>query len=457
MKPICAFLSSVSFSCLYALRSLWRSPSRTILTLSMVAVGTFVATLSLALGMGAYTTIIKIVTQSGIGDYQLLPEASLRRPDFFATFPFAPNSPLRMLLADFGLTYSPRAETAGVLASESTSAGVQLIGIDPEREPTVSRLHQTITQGAFFTSHATPGRDKTQTSIISHEDPPELISPEQTAPRRIFALIGLTLAQKLAASPGSEISFMSQAANGSIVAEIFTVKGVFDLGNPMQNFRTVFVPIDDFQDMTALDRQVHRVLIRDNPQEPLDADVLATQVSALKNTLSDGKSYPPDSPVVLVNWRMIAPELHGSIEADRKGNIILLAFVLVIVLLGVSNTMMMSAYERSHEVGLLKALGTQIHHILLMLHIEAFLLVTTGAAIGALLSWCVAPIVSIPLGENGMSWAGVVIRSMDAHPTLGDYAGSAAAIILCGLLASLPPVLRVVRMTIIEALREEGP
>lgn len=448
--PLSSLLGTFSVCFRYAVRSLWRNPSRTFLTLLMVAIGTFVATLSLALGMGAYTTIIRLVTESGMGDYQILPAAILNKPDFFQTLSFGPEAPLRMLLTKARLTYSPRTETAGVLASENTSVGVQVIGIDPEREPTVSRLPQSLTQGAFFHSYPMPGKPETQ---------PDPASQDHGALKRIPALIGLTLAQKLAASPGSQVSFMSQAADGSIVAEIFEVLGVFDLGNPMQNFRTVFVPIDDFQDMTALDHRVHRIVIRDNPEEALDADALSAQVSALLSNLiptSDNGGKVADAPLVLADWRVLDPELYASIEADRKGNIIMLAFVLAVVLLGVSNTMTMSAYERSREVGLLKALGTQVHRILLMFHFEALLLVTTGSVLGALLSWFVTPFVSIPLGEKGMSWAGVVLRSMEARPTVGDYAGSVAAVVLCGLLASIAPVLRVARMTITEALREDG-
>jgi putative ABC transport system permease protein len=433
LKQIYSSITALGFTLRYAMRSLRRNPSRTYLTLGMIAVGTFVATLSLALGMGAYTTIIALVTQSGLGDYQILPEAQLKRSDFYESFPFSKDTPLWAELERMGLTFTPRAETAGILASELQSVGVQVIGIDPQHEPLVSRLPETIVEGGFFRPHPMTG-------------PPQV-------------LIGTALAAKLRANPGSELSFIGQAGDGSIVAENVSVRGIFDLGNPMQNFRTVFFDLQILQGISALGNQVHRILIRDNPRRPLVPEALARDISAMWSPHSEESSNfaYSDSKLIVADWRQLVPELSESIEADRKGNIIFLFFVLLVVLIGVSNTMMMSAFERSREVGLLKALGTHVHRIFLMFQLEAAIIVTTGSLLGALSSWFIAPHISIPLGEKGMSWAGVVLRSMQARATWNDYASSVASIFICGMIASVPPVIRVLRKTITEALQEDAP
>jgi putative ABC transport system permease protein len=60
---------------------------------------------------------------------------------------------------------------------------------------------------------------------------------------------------------------------------------------------------------------------------------------------------------------------------------------LVVAAVGITNTMIMSVLERSHEIGVMKALGARDRHILLIFLVEGAALGVAGSLIGLLLGW----------------------------------------------------------------------
>ncbi len=400
-----------------AFKNLWRNRSRTLLTASMTFFGSFLACLTLAFGTGSYADIIDLITDSGLGDAQILKDSYQEKSDFYETLAFGADSSLKRFLDDSGVLYAPRSESAGVLASERESVGVLITGVDTERDSTVVRLSESVVEGSFLNSKS-----------VSSETLP--------------VVLGVTLASKLNASVGTELSFLGQGADGSLVAELFSVSGIFDLGSPDLNYRAIFIPLPLFQEIMVQPDQVHRLLLKESEGKPLPVEKIESFLER-------------ESPGVSVfSWNEMAPELATSIEADRRGNVVFLAFVLIVVLLGVSNTMMMSAFERTRETALLKALGTSNGRLYALFLLESFFLVGASSVLGAVLSVSLVPFLSISLGEEGFSWAGVVIREMSARNSFEDIAVVVVSVVAAALLASLLPVTRVIRMPVTTALRE---
>jgi putative ABC transport system permease protein len=60
---------------------------------------------------------------------------------------------------------------------------------------------------------------------------------------------------------------------------------------------------------------------------------------------------------------------------------------LLVAALGSTNTMIMAVLERTHEIGIMKAVGARDSHIQLMLLVEGFLIGLVGGCLGVLLSW----------------------------------------------------------------------
>ena len=127
---------------------------------------------------------------------------------------------------------------------------------------------------------------------------------------------------------------------------------------------------------------------------------------------------------------------------------------LLVAALGVANTMMMAIYERTREIGVLKALGASRGQIRLMFTLEAALIgliggffgLILGTLLGRLVDW-IAHQYLIREGVTGVGALSIV------PPWLAVGALLFAALV--GLLAGLYPAARAARLDPVTALRHE--
>jgi putative ABC transport system permease protein len=127
---------------------------------------------------------------------------------------------------------------------------------------------------------------------------------------------------------------------------------------------------------------------------------------------------------------------------------------LLVAALGVANTMMMAIYERTREIGVLKALGASRSEIRALFTVEAALIgliggffgLILGTLLGRLVDW-IAHRYLINEGVTGVGDLSIV------PPWLAIGALIFAALI--GLLAGLYPAARAARLDPVAALRHE--
>lgn len=127
---------------------------------------------------------------------------------------------------------------------------------------------------------------------------------------------------------------------------------------------------------------------------------------------------------------------------------------LLVAALGVANTMMMAIYERTREIGVLKALGASPREIRALFTVEAALIgliggffgLILGTLLGRLVNW-IAHQFLIREGVTGVGQLSIV------PPWLAIGALVFAALI--GLLAGLYPAARAAKLDPVTALRHE--
>jgi putative ABC transport system permease protein len=128
-----------------------------------------------------------------------------------------------------------------------------------------------------------------------------------------------------------------------------------------------------------------------------------------------------DQPTVVVStsaaWRAQITDSVNQIIAIVAG---LLAFAVVIALIGVVNTLSLSVFERTRESAIGRALGLTRGQLRLMLLVEALLMAAVGAVVGvaygALYGWATSsvvfagidPLVSFPVG-NLLAYIGIAV------------------------------------------------
>ncbi len=81
----------------------------------------------------------------------------------------------------------------------------------------------------------------------------------------------------------------------------------------------------------------------------------------------------------------------------------LLALAVVIALIGIVNTLMLSVFERTHEIGLLRAVGMKRRQVRVMIRSESVILAVFGAIIGIVVGTALGAAFSASLKQQGIT------------------------------------------------------
>ncbi|MEJ8648549.1 FtsX-like permease family protein [Streptomyces sp. MS1.AVA.3] len=125
----------------------------------------------------------------------------------------------------------------------------------------------------------------------------------------------------------------------------------------------------------------------------------------------------------------------------------LLAMAVIVAVLGVINTLAMSVFERSQEIGMLRAIGLDRRGIKRMVRLESLVISlfggVLGVGLGVFMGWAVGQLIGahLPTYELVLPWA-----------RMGLFLGLAA---LVGVLAALWPAFRAARLNMLAAIKAE--
>jgi putative ABC transport system permease protein len=137
-------------------------------------------------------------------------------------------------------------------------------------------------------------------------------------------------------------------------------------------------------------------------------------------------------------------QLHGL---KRTLNILylLLGLSVIVSMFGVINTLVLSVFERTREIGMLRAVGMTRRQVRRMVRHESIVTALIGAALGMGVGIFLAALTSLALSKYGVVFA-LPYKSLAAFVVVA---------ILAGTLAAILPARRASRLNILEALQYE--
>ncbi|MCD5409357.1 MAG: ABC transporter permease [Methanocellales archaeon] len=124
------------------------------------------------------------------------------------------------------------------------------------------------------------------------------------------------------------------------------------------------------------------------------------------------------------------------------------SIALVVGCIGIINSMLMSVMERTHEIGIMKAIGATNSDILFLFLMEAGMISLVGGILGIILGIAVAKIVGIGIATFLMIDMPLIIS-----PEI--IIGGMALAVLVGVIAGLYPARKAAKMSPVEAVRYE--
>jgi ABC-type lipoprotein release transport system permease subunit len=297
----------------------------------------------------------------------------------------------------------------GILGTRAESTGVRVIGIDPRSE-VQAPFRQGIVAGQFL-------------------DPDD----------RGGILIGQRLADSLELTVGDQVSLLVSTADEQPDEAIFAIRGLFWTGVPGYDETTILMPLSKAQAFTRTEGRASAVLISLEDREASDAIA--------------GKLMGPGRQVL--TWRDMNQLLLTSVEMATGFMSLINLIVLAVVAVFIANTLLMSVFERTREMGILAALGMKGRQILVMFLLEATTLGLAGVGVGLLLGGLgVAYLSHVGLAVGDVGATGLAIgETIYARFSLSDTLSLSFTALIITLLASLYPAWFAARMEPIEALR----
>lgn len=197
--------------------------------------------------------------------------------------------------------------------------------------------------------------------------------PEDARPNGDRVAVGRVLANRMQLRTGQLLAVIGQDADGFPASDLFTVGAIVDSSVDLAQTRGIVMAFDRAGEFMAMPDQAHEIIIRGKEFDR--AKELAQAVAAL----------PALSGMEVLTWREAVPAMARMIDMKGWYDLIFLGIVFIAAAAGIANTAMMSTFERTHEFGMLLAIGSRPARVVRMVLIEAVLLGLIGVTIGSLI------------------------------------------------------------------------
>ena len=397
-----------------AFRNALRQRRRTILTALTMFGGFVLAAISIGWGEGTYTYVINMFTRNHLGHIQIHRKGYLDKPSLYKTIDDYYRIGEKIQNLKGVEAWAPRLFSAGLASVEDKSAAVQVIGIDPALEQETTLFNKKIIKGKPFSSHS---------------------SSE--------AILGKGLAEVLHAKPGDEAVIVSQAADGSIANDLYRIIGILESGDEMSDRMAFYLPLEVAQQLFVLEERIHEIAIVIRDLDRVEA--LTRRISQELNA-----SYLSVDP-----WQEFAKSFYQAMKADLQGMWIMLFVIILIVAVGVLNTVLMSVLERTREYGMLKALGTKPRQIFWQVLAEVNIIAVASIVVGAGLSILINYLLSIQgvSMPTSFTYGGMEFNKFYSEVSARSLFIPAITVLLAASVISAFPALRASRIDPAKAMR----
>ena len=161
---------------------------------------------------------------------------------------------------------------------------------------------------------------------------------------------------------------------------------------------------------------------------PLPIVVLASTRPGARHVGRAINSYLNIYPNVGVQTRaQFEQSQQNSINQELGLVYVLLALAIVVALIGIVNTLMLSVFERTHELGLLRAVGMKRRQVKAMIRSEAVIIALFGAVIGVVIGTALGVAFAASLKQQGITEIAIPFADLVGFLILSTLLGLGAA------------------------------
>jgi ABC-type lipoprotein release transport system permease subunit len=391
-----------------ALRNLTRDKRRTIITSLMLIISATLVSFTLGMSDGSYSTVINLFTRNYTGHFKIETKKYVDENLLYYTIKNTKDIEDLLLRNNDIESFTKRSFSGGLVFAKEKTFGASLVGVDWKLEQSVTRIQNRFKEKASF--------NKGEYQVA----------------------IGFKLAKYFDLKIGDEVVIIGSGADGSIANDIFIVKTIFNESSGERDDYAVYMDLDSFNEFHTLSG-VHEFSV----------------ISKNINNKNIAKNLTLPSDLIARSWQEVEEEFYLSMVKDKEGTNISLLIIMLVVGLGVMNTVLMSILERTKEFGLMKALGTTPFDISKIILLESFFLASISIVIGVSLGYLVNLYFStngIQLGEP-ISYGGMVMDTMSTENNGNTVFVPIVLLYFTTFIATIYPIIKANQVSPIESMR----
>lgn len=470
-----------------AWKNVWRNKVRSLVVISSVTVGIFAGAFSVAMMEGAMMQRIDDALSDELSHIQITDKDFRSNNDLACIIGNTPEIEQKIKSLDEVEAVSDRKVIIGMANSATKSSGVQINGIDPEKEKLVLGLNTKIIPGTGSyldspgrTNPVYIGEDLAKSlNIIRYYVTADVLDSlkadnlplhiiEKLVPlsgvrfknekaftrelRSIFskeeeARFGHEIKEKSRSyREGSRMTLTFLDRDNYQTGAVFRIAGIYDVANTMFESSQVFVLDADLERLTGL-----------TPEENHIITVKLKDAGSTTDATEKIRALLPGLEVL--NWREIQPDLAMLEEMARIMYGMFMGIILAALAFGIVNTMLMVVLERTKELGMLAAIGMNRKKIFRMIMSESVFLSLVGGVAGMIISKVIITLTA----KNGINFSSykegfeAMGYSAQIYPRIGNefFLIVTLLIIVTGILSSIYPALKALKLDPADALRTE--
>ena len=238
------------------------------------------------------------------------------------------------------------------------------IAINPKDDQSVFLLKQAVEKGEYFEEN--------------HEE---------------AMLLGEGLAEDFGVDVGDYLTILTRTKYDTYQAIDLRIKGLLRTEDPKIDWAAVVIPLGLGQESLDMGKSVTEIDIKLKDPAKLQEfrDMLAKEIPAME----------------IATWKDLAADVIAIAQAKRGGTSFILFSVFLVALIGISNTILLAAFERTREIGMMAAMGMRRGQIVRLFVLEGAMIGVLGSITGCLLGI----LLNIPFVKYGINW-GFMMRDI---------------------------------------------
>lgn len=331
------------------IKNLFRYKERTFLTCLSLSVGVCILLF--------FNGMLEWADETSIRNLKKYETASMKIGDidFFEEENYIPveevvkeREKIKIILNEKGLKYTPEIKFKANLINEVTGDSYPYfgMGIEAESHKKVYDLHEMIYKGALPT-------------------------------KRNEILISKNTAELLNVEIGEYLIIEADTKEGAHNADAFKITALFETPNPELNKNFFYISLGAANNLLAMDGDVNLISVKAEQNEEKLSQELKEEIDVEGMTVK--------------TWQEQAQDYMDIRQGKRGGTSIMLLMAFIIIAVGIANTMNMAVFERTGEIGMMRAMGMTDREIILNFIFESgglgLLGGILGIGLGAIVTW----------------------------------------------------------------------